>query len=114
MNLRKNPRPALEFAVYRASDEDWDEYKKTHNKAYSAEEHDEKSVISLVSNFVRKRLFKFRNSRRKNWEQSVAQVNAHNQEAKEGKHTYTQAINQFSDGSRPPTGLVRPKTPVAA
>ena len=31
-------------------------------------------------------------------------INKHNQEYKEGKHTYTQGVNQFADGTKPAFG----------
>jgi hypothetical protein len=47
--LFKNPNPssvpsppALEFSVYQAGDNDWEEYKKAHNKSYKDEEESER------------------------------------------------------------------------
>ncbi len=48
-------------------------------------------------------------SRRQKWEETIHAVNAHNQEYKEGKHTYTQGVNQFADGSRPGMGCMPKK-----
>ncbi|XP_072316118.1 protein CTLA-2-beta-like [Eucyclogobius newberryi] len=57
-------------------DAQWEEYKKKFNKAYEPEE-----------DVIRKGL----------WEAKLKEVEIHNKEADEGKHTWWKGINQFSD-----------------
>jgi hypothetical protein len=42
------------------------------------------------------------------FQKSVRTVRQHNAEHKDGKHSYTLGINQFSDGTKPSCGLVAP------
>jgi hypothetical protein len=48
-------------------------------------------------------------NRREHWEKQIHEVNAHNLEYKEGKHSWVKGINQFSDGTKPAMGLMKPK-----
>lgn len=71
--------------VYVASNETWEMYKSEFNKTYAISDELEK---------------------RKSWEASVASVNEHNEEYNAGNHSWTQGINQFSDGTLPAKGLL--------
>lgn len=46
--------------------------------------------------------------RRSQWEKSVKEVNTHNQGFQQGIFSYSKEVNQFSDGTRPSMGLMRP------
>ncbi|XP_029437301.1 cathepsin K-like [Rhinatrema bivittatum] len=58
-------------------DSQWEEWKTTYNKQYESEDEEL--------------------TRRLNWEKRLQEVNTHNQEHAEGKHSYTMAMNQFAD-----------------
>ncbi|KAM4580829.1 protein CTLA-2-alpha-like [Odontesthes bonariensis] len=58
-------------------DEQWKQWKIKFNKEYKSPDEEVK--------------------RRDIWEENKLRVEAHNREAAQGKHTYTQGLNQFSD-----------------
>ncbi|XP_029437305.1 cathepsin K-like [Rhinatrema bivittatum] len=58
-------------------DAEWEQWKKTHNKQYKNKEEEQK--------------------RRLIWEKRLQEINTHNQEHAEGKHSYTMGMNQFGD-----------------
>lgn len=47
--------------------------------------------------------------RRTAWEESANSVNIHNAQFNVGKQSYSQGINQFSDGTKPGLGLLQPR-----
>ena len=56
---------------------EWEQYKTFHNKAYETKAQE--------------------SYRRMIWERNLKKVEAHNNEANQGKHTYRQKMNQFGD-----------------
>ncbi|XP_028672155.1 protein CTLA-2-alpha-like [Erpetoichthys calabaricus] len=70
-----NPRPRDP-----SLDNDWKEWKTTHEKQYDTkEEEDFRRIV---------------------WEDKLRWIEQHNKEYSEGKHTYTVGMNQFSDLTR--------------
>lgn len=46
--------------------------------------------------------------RRQEWEKNIRMVNSHNDNYRKGIVSYSMGVNQFSDGTMPAMGLLRP------
>jgi len=67
------------FAELRSSDNQWESFKQTYGKSYSIKIEEE----------LRRQIFN----------QRLTQIAQHNEEAANGKHSYTVGVNEFSDWS---------------
>ncbi len=71
-----------EITTFVANDQTWAEYKVKFEKEYKDQEEEA--------------------YRRSRWEESIKQINEHNERFKNGEETYSLAVTVFTDGFRPP------------